>query len=83
LIDTLLLTLRDFMERGGFVLLIIAVVIFAMWTLILNRIVYLKTAHERDAYHTINRWHERSSPTSWHSEHIYSGLVSTLSMRLA
>jgi biopolymer transport protein ExbB len=39
--------IRDFLEQGGPVLLVIASTIFVMWVLIIERIVHFHTMHRR------------------------------------
>jgi biopolymer transport protein ExbB len=52
--------LRSFLERGGDVLLVIVGVIFAMWTLILSRWVYLSSDYRWDVAPILERWTARS-----------------------
>ncbi len=75
-------TVRGFLERGGTVLAMIAWVIFIMWTLIIDRALYLRREHPRAASAALASWRTRSDPGSWHSEQIYDGIVSRLSIRL-
>ena len=37
--------IRDFIELGGNVMIVIAAVIFVMWLLITERFIYLRTGH--------------------------------------
>lgn len=82
LIDAIFVPIRDFLARGGDVLLVISATIFLMWALILDRFIYLSGEHPLRTRETIARWHERKDRGSWHSERIYEALVADLGMRL-
>ena len=73
---------RNFLERGGDVLLIIAGVVFVMWTLILDRLVYMNSEHPAAVGRALDAWRSRADTGSWHSEQIYDAMVSRLSIRL-
>ncbi len=75
-------TVRGFLERGGTVLSMIAWVIFIMWTLIVDRALYLRREHPRAASAALAKWRARGDTESWHAEQIYHAIVSRLSMRL-
>ena len=45
--------IRDFMELGGDVLSLIAIVIFAMWVLIVERLVYFRTMGDHQFARTV------------------------------
>ncbi len=51
--------IRDFMELGGPVLNAIALVILWMWVLIIERIIYFRTAHRRSVAAEQAVWRER------------------------
>ena len=53
--------IRDFMELGGPVLNAIAVVILWMWVLIIERIVYFRSAHPRAVEAQLARWREMAA----------------------
>jgi biopolymer transport protein ExbB len=73
---------RDFVESGGLVLLVILGVVFLMWTLILERFWYLKTAHETAVRELVRRWDARRDKTSWYAEQVRRAGVSRVSMAL-
>jgi len=72
--------IRDFMELGGDVLTIIAFVIFAMWVLIVERLVYFRTAFKADTKAAFDRWEARSERQSWHAHQIREGMISRVKM---
>ncbi len=82
LVDSIFIPIRDFLSRGGDVLLVISATIFLMWALILDRFIYLSGEHALRTRETVSRWHKRKNLDSWHSERIYEALVADLGMRL-
>jgi TonB family protein len=72
----------SFLDRGGNVIVVIAWVIFVMWTLILERVMYLRTEHPRRVRDSLAAWEARPDPDSWHSERIHDAMVSRLGLRL-
>ena len=55
-------TTRNFLERGGDVLLVISGVVFLMWTLILDRLIYLSSEHLADVYSSAGNAYANNSP---------------------
>ena len=74
--------IRDFLDTGGQVLLVIAVLIFAMWLLILERFMYFFNGYRRYKKDVKNTWKIRSERNSWNAEQIRQAMVSRASMRL-
>ena len=68
--------IRDFLELGGPVLRLIAVVILAMWILILERLMYFRTGLTRLVRNTLEAWEARPERKSWHAHQIRSQLIS-------
>ncbi len=54
-----------FFERGGNVLFLIATVIFVMWSLIFERVLYFWGGHGKLLRQSLNIWKERRETTSW------------------
>ena len=50
-----------FMDMGGNVLWLIAILLFFMWTLIFERVWYFKTGWKKDAGKAIETWESRVS----------------------
>ena len=65
-----------FMETGGQVLTVIAIVVFIMWLLIFERFVFVFYSYRSVKKHLLNVWQQRSEHTSWASEHIRTALIS-------
>ena len=76
------LALIRFMEMGGDVLWLIALITFLMWTLIFERIWFFQTEHKalvRDATET---WEGRPERNSWSAHQIREGLISEASDKI-
>ena len=69
-------TILAFMDKGGDVLWLIAILVFVMWTLIFERLWYFKLAWRKDAFRIINTWEELSERKSWNAKQIRSKLLS-------
>ena len=65
-----------FMETGGQVLTVIAIVVFIMWLLIFERFVFVFYSYRSVKKHLISVWQQRTEHTSWASEHIRTALIS-------
>jgi biopolymer transport protein ExbB len=70
------IAVRDFLELGGPVLRVIAVTIFVMWILIIERILYFRSAHRRRVTETLQAWETREERRSWHAHQIRRALLS-------
>ena len=73
---------RDFVERGGDVLLVIAFVTAAMWMLIYERFWYFRTRHKVEIARITAAWNNRSDHSSWEAHKIREMLVSQVRMGL-
>lgn len=69
-------TILAFMDKGGNVLWLIAILVFVMWTLIFERIYYFKLVWRREARNIIGRWEARSERKSWNAKQIRVRLIS-------
>ncbi len=65
-----------FMDMGGDVLWLIAVLLFVMWMLIFERVWYFKTDWRKDAARAIAVWENRPERKSWEARQIRLKLVS-------
>lgn len=72
----------DFMDRGGPVLYLIALLLFVKWTLLFERAWFLKTAHKKNLRAALNEWEARTDKKSWHAHAIRQQLISSVSMDL-
>jgi biopolymer transport protein ExbB len=72
--------IRDFMELGGPVLRWIAVVIFAMWVLIIERLLYFRSPMKIMSDDIHDTWEARPERRSWNAHMIRERLISEFSM---
>ncbi|MDJ0709726.1 MAG: MotA/TolQ/ExbB proton channel family protein [Woeseiaceae bacterium] len=71
--------IRDFMSLGGPVLRAIAVVIFIMWVLIVERVVYFRSTMKKMSREIHDRWESRPERQSWNAKQIRELLISQFS----
>ena len=69
-------SIRDFMEAGGSVLWLIAILVFFMWAMIFERIWYFSHGHNTYIKDLSSSWNNRSDKTSWHALQIREKMVS-------
>ncbi|MEM8982313.1 MAG: MotA/TolQ/ExbB proton channel family protein [Pseudomonadota bacterium] len=80
MIENFFLAIRDFMELGGPVLNFIALTIFVMWMLIIERILFFNGGLRRMTADTQRTWESRPERKSWNAHRIRDGLVSKVNM---
>jgi biopolymer transport protein ExbB len=68
--------IRDFLELGGPILRLIAVIILVMWILILERLIFFRTGMQKLVRDTFAEWERRRERKSWHAHQIREGLIS-------
>lgn len=73
---------REFVERGGGVLLVIGAVLLMMWTLMLERIWYFRFVQPGRAEQALSEWRARDDRTSWYAHQIRRLLVSEMRSEL-
>ena len=71
---------RDFMELGGPVLTLIGWVIFAMWVMIVERLMYFRTGLKEIGSATRKAWEARAERKSWGAHRIREAMISEFSM---
>ena len=72
--------IRDFMELGGPVLRWIAVTIFVMWVLILERLLFFRSSMKAISTQIHDTWEARPERRSWNAHMIREQLVSEFSL---
>ena len=75
-------SVRDFLEMGGGVLYVIGLLTMFMWTLIIERLVYLRMGHKRLVASAQQLWESRSDHSSWNAHQIRERLVSQVSAQV-
>jgi biopolymer transport protein ExbB len=72
--------IRDFMELGGPVLRWIAITIFVMWVLILERLLFFRSSMKTMSEKIHDEWEARPERRSWNAHMIREQLVSQFSL---
>ncbi|MEM8815694.1 MAG: MotA/TolQ/ExbB proton channel family protein [Pseudomonadota bacterium] len=73
-------SIRDFMNLGGPVLRLIALTIFVMWVLIVERILFFRTSMKSLSKDIFNAWESRPERRSWNAHQIREMMISQFSM---
>ncbi|MDH3593077.1 MAG: MotA/TolQ/ExbB proton channel family protein [Planctomycetota bacterium] len=73
---------RDFVELGGNVLLVIAFVTAVMWTLIIERFWYYRTGHIEETARIKREWEARADHSSWNAHQIRRMMISEVQQKL-
>jgi biopolymer transport protein ExbB len=82
LISIAIESIQNFMDLGGWVLYLIALLLVIMWYMIIERILYLRGPHKSAVKSAINEWEARSERVSWEAHRIREELISKVSVRL-
>ncbi|MDB0051662.1 MotA/TolQ/ExbB proton channel family protein [Gammaproteobacteria bacterium] len=69
-----------FMERGGPVLNIIAMLLLVKWSLVFERIWYINTTHKANVKNTLAAWNARADTKSWSAHQIRTMMISKISL---
>lgn len=75
-------SISGFMARGGDVLWLVALLLFVKWTLLFERIWFLKTTHKKNLNAALAEWEARVDKKSWTAHAIRQQLVSGVSLDL-
>jgi biopolymer transport protein ExbB len=71
--------IRDFMSLGGPVLRVIAVTIFLMWVIIVERIMFFRTSMGKMSREIYDNWESRPERKSWNAKQIRELMISRFS----
>jgi len=74
--------IHDFLALGGWVLYAIAALLFMMWLMIIERIIYLKSRHIQRTRQAFEEWENRVERQSWQAHRIREELVSRVAIEL-
>ncbi|MEI5637999.1 MULTISPECIES: MotA/TolQ/ExbB proton channel family protein [unclassified Pseudoalteromonas] len=74
--------LREFLDTGGQVLLVIGFVTFAMWLLILERFMYVFGRYRSYKKEVLHTWNSRAERNSWNAEQIRQAMISRVGINL-
>ena len=73
--------IRDFLELGGPVLYLVAVVLGVMWLFIIERLVFFTTQQSRLANDAAQRWEARQERDSWQAHRVREALISNVKIQ--
>ncbi|MFT7652147.1 MAG: biopolymer transport protein ExbB [Limisphaerales bacterium] len=76
------LAIIRFMEMGGDVLWLIALITFLMWTLIFERVWFFQTEHKSLVRAASEKWEGRAERTSWSAHQVREAMISDASERI-
>ena len=76
-------SIRDFMEAGGSVLWLIAILVFAMWAMIFERIWFFSYGYNQYISVQSQKWINRSDKTSWHALQIREKIISQAKIEIS
>ncbi len=79
---TVLEAVRDFLELGGPVLTLIAILGLLMWIFMIERLLYLFISHRKALRTVIAQWEARADRSSWYAHQIREQFISLASMKL-
>jgi len=82
MINDAYLALISFMDQGGNVLWLIALLTFFMWTLIFERIWYFQTEHKSVVRAATQSWESRAERRSWSAHQIRDSIISDASEKI-
>lgn len=75
-------SVQDFIHTGGDVLYVVALVLFVMWVLMLERYWFLTTVFPKIKKDVIAKWDARQDTTSWYAHKIRETWISEASDKL-
>jgi biopolymer transport protein ExbB len=75
-------SIRSFLDLGGDVLYAIMLVLFLMWTFILERLWYFYRVHPGEKRAIVSAWESRADTSSWYAKRIREEMISTTSVAL-
>jgi biopolymer transport protein ExbB len=74
--------IRDFLEMGGPVLLVIGLLTLVMWVMIFERLIYFHSSHRRMVHEVMSAWEARGERSSWRARKIRMALISRVSLAI-
>jgi biopolymer transport protein ExbB len=69
-------TILAFMDKGGNVLWLIAILVFVMWTLIFERLWFFTFVWKKEVFEVISAWEARPERKSWNAKQVRMRLLS-------
>ncbi|HEY7772588.1 MAG TPA: MotA/TolQ/ExbB proton channel family protein [Marinagarivorans sp.] len=75
-------TVEAFVDSGGPILMVIAVVTCIMWTLIFERLWFYKASLRNTVNATVKRWDARDERRSWNAHQIRTAMISRVTEQI-
>ncbi len=72
---------RDFLEMGGNVLVVIMIVNFVLLGLVYERFAFYRTSFKQLESETLQKWNSRTEHKSWYARRIREQLISVVRLR--
>ena len=69
-------SILSFMDKGGNVLWLIAILVFVMWTLIFERLWFFTFVWRKEVFDVVSAWENRSERKSWYAKQARARLLS-------
>jgi biopolymer transport protein ExbB len=69
-------SIRDFLELGGPVVMLIGALMVVMWIMMIERIIYFFTRHNVVVKKTIDAWNARPERKSWNAHKVREAMIS-------
>jgi biopolymer transport protein ExbB len=76
-------SIRNFLDLGGDVLYGIMLVLFLMWTFIIERLWYFYRIHPQEKRTIVSTWEARADTHSWYAKRIREEMISNTSIALS
>jgi len=76
-------SIRNFLDLGGDVLYGIMLVLFLMWTFIIERLWYFYRIHPQEKRAIVSTWEARADTHSWYAKRIREEMISNTSIALS
>ena len=75
--------IRDFIQAGGDVLYLIAILVFFMWSMIIERLWYFMSGeHGRAMAEALRDWESRAERVSWNAHQIRAQMISEMRAKI-
>ncbi len=81
-INEIFSTVFEFLNKGGDVLIFIAVLLLLMWALIFERFFYFFFGLKKDVSSVVTEWESRSEKSSWNARRIREAMISEVVLKI-
>jgi len=77
-----LAAIQAFVQSGGVILYVIAIMTFVMWTLLFERFLFYKGSLGKTVNTALNQWEGRAERKSWNAHQIRRGIISVVNEKI-